>query len=153
MHLQDRLKLVDMVLEVRDARIPFSSANPELEALVRHKRRLIVLNKADLAAPDKQQVGGTNVLHVNKHMHTQVLLTTLLGSALAYVVLHLLKGSCTQSAAFAAGCFAPLTGAAVVCPVHEQSEAWQHPTSAAKHHAKAEGRQTQRRHAHDHGCG
>ena len=47
--------MVDMVLEVRDARIPFSSANPELEKLVRHKRRLLVLNKADLAAPDKQQ--------------------------------------------------------------------------------------------------
>ena len=55
--VQDRLKLVDMVLEVRDARIPFSSANPELERLVRQKRRLVVLNKADLAAPDKQQVG------------------------------------------------------------------------------------------------
>lgn len=59
--LQDRMRLIDLVLEVRDARIPFSSANPELEALVRHKRRLIVLNKADLAAPDKQQVGGTAV--------------------------------------------------------------------------------------------
>lgn len=56
MTLQDRLRMVDMVLEVRDARIPFSSANPELEKLVRHKRRLLVLNKADLAAPDKQQV-------------------------------------------------------------------------------------------------
>ncbi len=56
--LQDRLRMVDMVLEVRDARIPFSSANPELEKLVRHKRRLLVLNKADLAAPDKQQVNS-----------------------------------------------------------------------------------------------
>ena len=57
MRFQDRLKLVDMVIEVRDARIPFSSANPELEKLVRQKRRLVVLNKADLAASDKQQVG------------------------------------------------------------------------------------------------
>ena len=85
MHLQDRLKLIDMVLEVRDARIPFSSSNPELEGLVRHKRRFIVLNKADLAAPDKQQVGGTNVLHVSMHMHTHVLLTTLPASALAHL--------------------------------------------------------------------
>ena len=54
--LQDRLKLVDLVLEVRDARIPLSSANPELEKLIRHKRRLVVLNKSDLAAPEKQQV-------------------------------------------------------------------------------------------------
>ena len=47
---------MDLVLEVRDARIPFTSANPQLDALVQHKRRLVVLNKADLAAPDKQQV-------------------------------------------------------------------------------------------------
>ena len=60
--MQDRLRLVDMVLEVRDARIPFSSANPELEKLVRHKRRILVLNKADLAAPEKQQVSYTNLL-------------------------------------------------------------------------------------------
>lgn len=53
---QDRLRLVDLVLEVRDARIPLSSNNPELSNLVQHKRRLIVLNKTDLAAPDKQQV-------------------------------------------------------------------------------------------------
>ena len=56
LHFQDKLTKVDMVLEVRDARIPFSSANPELEKLVHHKHRLLVLNKADLAAPDKQQV-------------------------------------------------------------------------------------------------
>ena len=86
MHLQDRLKLIDMVLEVRDARIPFSSANPELEALVRQKRRLIVLNKADLAAPDKQQVGGTSVLHVSMHIHTHLLPITVLASALAHAV-------------------------------------------------------------------
>lgn len=54
--MQDRLKLVDLVLEVRDARIPMSSNNPELNRLVQHKRRLVILNKSDLAAPDKQQV-------------------------------------------------------------------------------------------------
>ena len=54
--VQDRLRLVDLVLEVRDARIPFSSSNPELSKLVQHKRRLVILNKADLAASDKQQV-------------------------------------------------------------------------------------------------
>ena len=66
--------MVDMVLEVRDARIPFSSANPELEKLVRHKRRLLVFNKADLAAPDKQQVnsGYTHICTIQS-----LLLTTL----------------------------------------------------------------------------
>ncbi|KAL3159403.1 hypothetical protein ABBQ38_009833 [Trebouxia sp. C0009 RCD-2024] len=70
--LKDRLKLIDLVLEVRDARIPFSSANPELENLVRHKRRLIVLNKADLAAPDKQQA----VLHRFQEQQLSALFTS-----------------------------------------------------------------------------
>ncbi|DBA72918.1 TPA: hypothetical protein ACH3X2_009875 [Trebouxia sp. C0005] len=70
--LQDRLRMVDMVLEVRDARIPFSSANPELEKLVRHKRRLLVLNKADLAAPDKQQA----ILHRLEEQKLQALFTS-----------------------------------------------------------------------------
>ncbi|DBA85958.1 TPA: hypothetical protein ACH3X1_005497 [Trebouxia sp. C0004] len=70
--LQDRLRMVDMVLEVRDARIPFSSANPELEKLVRLKRRLLVLNKADLAAPDKQQA----VLYRLEEQKLQALFTS-----------------------------------------------------------------------------
>ena len=66
---QDRLRLVDLVLEVRDARIPFSSANPELDRLVQHKRRLVVLNKADLAEPDKQQVPlKTSCCSVSQHV-------------------------------------------------------------------------------------
>ncbi|KAG5187862.1 P-loop containing nucleoside triphosphate hydrolase protein [Tribonema minus] len=42
---------VDVVLEVRDARIPFSSANHELDRLIGSKARLVVLNKEDLAEP------------------------------------------------------------------------------------------------------
>ncbi|CAM9128578.1 unnamed protein product [Chrysoparadoxa australica] len=54
--IRDRLKKVDHVVEVRDARIPFSSANPELDALVgASKSRLVVLNKADLADPCPKQ--------------------------------------------------------------------------------------------------
>lgn len=68
LHFQDRLTKIDMVLEIRDARIPFSSANPELEKLVRHKRRLLVLNKADLAAPDKQQVWIFQALTAHSQM-------------------------------------------------------------------------------------
>ncbi|CAN0336275.1 unnamed protein product, partial [Discosporangium mesarthrocarpum] len=52
----DRLKQVDMVFEVRDARIPFSSANLQLDKLVgRSKARLVVFNKADLANPNMEQ--------------------------------------------------------------------------------------------------
>ena len=51
--MEEQLKLVDIVIELRDARIPEASANPILGELSRNKRVLIVLNKADLADPDK----------------------------------------------------------------------------------------------------
>jgi ribosome biogenesis GTPase A len=46
--IKENLKLVDVVIEVRDARIPSSSANPDIEKLVEDKPRLILLNKSDL---------------------------------------------------------------------------------------------------------
>lgn len=46
--IKDNLKLVDAVIEIRDARIPRSSANPDIEKLVGNKPRLILLNKSDL---------------------------------------------------------------------------------------------------------
>lgn len=43
------LKLVDIVIEILDARIPISSQNPEIQKLIKNKKRIIVLNKCDLA--------------------------------------------------------------------------------------------------------
>ena len=48
--IQDNLKLVDIVIELLDARIPLSSQNPMLREIIQDKPRLIVLTKADLAA-------------------------------------------------------------------------------------------------------
>jgi ribosome biogenesis GTPase A len=47
--LKEQLKLVDIVLELVDARIPRSSSNPKLKVLLQQKERIVVLNKADLA--------------------------------------------------------------------------------------------------------
>ena len=47
--LGDQLKRVDVVIELCDARLPYSSRNPELISLARGKRRLLILGKADLA--------------------------------------------------------------------------------------------------------
>ncbi|MBR0575477.1 ribosome biogenesis GTPase YlqF [Proteiniclasticum sp. BAD-10] len=47
--IQANLKLVDAVIEIRDARIVRSSKNPEIEKLLGNKPRIILLNKADLA--------------------------------------------------------------------------------------------------------
>lgn len=46
--IKENLKLVDAVIEIRDARIPRSSANPDIDKLVLDKPRLILLNKSDL---------------------------------------------------------------------------------------------------------
>mgnify|MGYP001625940268 CR=1 FL=1 len=43
------LKLIDVVVEILDARIPISSRNPDIEQITREKDKLIVLNKCDLA--------------------------------------------------------------------------------------------------------
>jgi len=48
----EKLKLVDIVFELVDARIPVSSANPMLDEIVQQKPRLILLNKADMADSD-----------------------------------------------------------------------------------------------------
>ncbi len=49
--MEDSIKLVDLIVEIRDARVPYSSANPDLAGLGRGKKRILVLNKADLADP------------------------------------------------------------------------------------------------------
>ena len=48
--MQEDMKLIDLVIELVDARIPVSSRNPELDELGRQKARLILMNKADLAS-------------------------------------------------------------------------------------------------------
>ena len=47
--MRENLKYVDIVVEIRDARIPKSSSNPEINSLLSNKPRIIILNKADNA--------------------------------------------------------------------------------------------------------
>ena len=70
--MTENIKLVDVVIELLDARIPKSSQNPEIAELTKNKPRVIVLNKSDLADPDKNKLWsnwfnkcGIDVIHVN----------------------------------------------------------------------------------------
>ena len=66
--MKEQLKLVDIVIELRDARIPKASANPVLGELSANKPVLIILNKADLADPrinEKWAATFDNCLVVN----------------------------------------------------------------------------------------
>ena len=51
--VRNNLKLVDVVVELLDARIPYSSRNPDIDKFVGTKPRVVVLNKSDLADPNK----------------------------------------------------------------------------------------------------
>ena len=47
--MQEDIKLIDIVIELLDARVPLSSKNPDIDTLARDKYRLVLLNKSDLA--------------------------------------------------------------------------------------------------------
>lgn len=47
--MQEDIKLIDLIIELVDARLPLSSRNPDIDSLGKNKSRLILLNKADLA--------------------------------------------------------------------------------------------------------
>ena len=47
--IEQNLKLVDAVTEIRDARLPESSKNPDIDSIIANKPRIILLNKADYA--------------------------------------------------------------------------------------------------------
>jgi ribosome biogenesis GTPase A len=53
--ISENLKLVDVVVELLDARIPQSSRNPEIDSILRDKPRIIALNKSDLSDPEQNK--------------------------------------------------------------------------------------------------
>ena len=70
--MEENIKLIDLIIEVVDARIPISSRNPDIDQLGKNKARLLLLNKSDLADPDQNeawsrffQEKGFHVLKLN----------------------------------------------------------------------------------------
>ena len=53
--MREDIKLIDLVIELVDARIPMSSRNPDIDELGKNKARLILLNKSDLADKDASE--------------------------------------------------------------------------------------------------
>ncbi len=53
--MQENISLIDLVIELVDARIPLSSRNPDIDELGKNKSRLILLNKSDLADPEENK--------------------------------------------------------------------------------------------------
>jgi ribosome biogenesis GTPase A len=70
--MQENIKLIDLIIELVDARIPLSSRNPDIDELGKNKSRIVLLNKSDLANPaaNKEwmayfQQKGAHVLEIN----------------------------------------------------------------------------------------
>lgn len=53
--IQEKLKLIDIAIELLDARVPISSRNPMIDEILQGKPRLIILNKSDLADPQMNE--------------------------------------------------------------------------------------------------
>ena len=49
--LASQMGLIDVVVEILDARVPLASRNPDIDSLAKGKKRILVLNKADLSNP------------------------------------------------------------------------------------------------------
>ncbi|WP_139891262.1 ribosome biogenesis GTPase YlqF [Bacillus sp. D386] len=73
----EKLKLVDIIFELVDARLPQSSRNPMIDEIIQHKPRLVILNKADMADQSKTnqwlayfEAKGIKAVAVNAHQGT-----------------------------------------------------------------------------------
>lgn len=65
--MQEDLNLIDLIIELVDARVPISSRNPDIDSLGQNKARLILLNKADLA--DERQNEAWKEYFQNRGFH------------------------------------------------------------------------------------
>ena len=80
--IEAKIKLVDIIIEILDARAPLSSINPEFEKRTTNKKRIIVFSKADLADPEetkkweqyfKKSVDSLLILNLNEPKSTNII--------------------------------------------------------------------------------
>src|SRR5690625_5619394 len=75
--IEENLKLVDVVIELVDARAPFASQNPMLQDVIQNKQKIIVLMKRDLANPvqtEERSEEHTSELQSRGHLVCRLLL-------------------------------------------------------------------------------
>lgn len=56
--MEENIKLIDLVIEIIDARAPLSTRNPDIDNLARNKFRLVILNKSDMSDPNDNKLWG-----------------------------------------------------------------------------------------------
>lgn len=81
--IREQLKLVDVVYELLDARIPLSSKNPDIDQIIGNKPKVIILNKIDLADP---QTTARWVEHFKGQGMTVIPVNTITGNGIRQVI-------------------------------------------------------------------
>ena len=80
--IEAKIKLVDIVIEILDARAPLSSINPEFEKRIQNKKKILIFSKADLADPSetskweqyfKKSVDSLLILNLNEPKSEKVI--------------------------------------------------------------------------------
>ncbi|MCL2342244.1 MAG: ribosome biogenesis GTPase YlqF, partial [Firmicutes bacterium] len=77
------LKLIDVVLEILDARIPVSSQNPDIAKVIKNKKHIILLNKSDLAEENENRKW---VEYFKSENETAVIIDANLGKGISEVL-------------------------------------------------------------------
>ncbi len=80
--MEEKLKMVDMVVECRDARVPNASKNPLLDQLIQNKPRCIILTKADKADPSVTKQWITQL----QNDHTKVMACNILSDNMSKIL-------------------------------------------------------------------
>ena len=81
--IKEDLKVIDVVIEILDSRIPKSSQNPDIAEIIKGKKRIIVLNKSDLS-DNSQNEAWLN--YFNKNGQTAILVDSNLGKGINEVI-------------------------------------------------------------------
>ena len=99
--MQEDVRLVDIVIEILDARVPVSSRNPDIDRIAAGKSRLVLLNKADLADEAQnrawqtrfeRELGGAMLLDARKRIDKKKLIGMIQGACAEKIARDRAKG-------------------------------------------------------------
>ena len=99
--MQEDVRLVDIVIEILDARVPVSSRNPDIDRIAAGKSRLVLLNKADLADEAEnrawqlrfeRELGGAMLLDARKRIDKKKLIGMIQGACAEKIARDRAKG-------------------------------------------------------------
>lgn len=89
--IEEKIKLVDVVIELFDARAPLSSQNPYLEKALVNKKKLVLMTKSDLADPNETKLWSEKLKSKYDYLLVMNLTENKIGDALNKAIFELGK--------------------------------------------------------------